>query len=323
MLDFSNLEIWFASGSQRLYGAESLDRVQEHAREIVRALSESGTIPVRTILKPALVSSDSIAKLCLEANADGQCIGLLLWMHTFSPARMWIPGLKQLRKPFAHLHTQYNRSLPWSTIDMDFMNLNQSVHGDRKFGFLAARMRLNGKIIAGFWQDGKVAAEIATWCRAAAAWHDAQQLRVARFGGNMRHVAVTEGDKVDAQIRIGYSVEDYGVGDLTECITKVTDAEIDHLTAEYDNVYDVAAPFRKSGNRRQSLREAARIELGLKAFLAKGGFKAFTDTFEDLHGLKQLPGIAVQRLMAQGYGFGAEGDLEDCRIGEGDEGYEC
>lgn len=308
MLNFSKLEIWFAAGSQRLYGAEALEKVQEHAGEIVQGLSQSGRIPLRIVLKPVLVSTHSIAKLCLEANGDSQCIGLIFWMHTFSPARMWISGLSKLQKPFIHLHTQYNRSLPWPTIDMNFMNHNQSAHGDREFAFLAARMGLNRKIIAGFWQDGEVAEEIATWCRAAAAWHDAQQLRVARFGGNMRNVAVTEGDKVEAQIRLGYSVEDFGVGDLAKYIGKVTDAEIERLAAEYDDTYDVAAPLRKNGNRRQSLREAARIELGLKAFLEEGGFKAFTDTFEDLHGLKQLPGIAVQRLMTQGYGFGAEGD---------------
>jgi L-arabinose isomerase len=314
MVDLSKLELWFASGSQYLYGPEVLEKVQEHAQEMVRVLSQSDQIPARIVLKPVLASADSIIKLCLDANAHSQCIGLLLWMHTFSPARMWIAGLSTLRKPFAHLHTQHNRGLPWSTIDMHFMNLNQSAHGDREFAFLAARMRLKRKIIAGFWQDSEVSEEIATWCRAAAAWHDAQQLRVARFGGNMRQVAVTEGDKVEAQIRLGYSVEDFGVGDLAECIGKVTDAEIEQLAAEYDQTYDVTAPLRKNGNRRQSLREAARMELGIKAFLEEGGFKAFTDTFEDLHGLKQLPGIAVQRLMAQGYGFGAEGDWKTAAL---------
>jgi L-arabinose isomerase len=314
MLDLSKFEVWFATGSQGLYGPEILERVREHALEMAERLSNSEQIPVSIVLKPALASSDSILKLCLEANAENQCIGLLFWMHTFSPARMWIAGLKALRKPFAHLHTQHNRSLPWSTIDMDFMNLNQSAHGDREFGFLAARMGLNRKVIAGFWQDDEVIAEVAAWSRAAAAWHDAQRLRIARFGDNMRRVAVTEGDKVDAQIRLGYSVEGYGAGDLVDAIGKVTDEEVDRLAAEYDEAYEVAVPLRKGGDRRQSLREAAKIELGLGAFLEVGGFKAFTDTFEDLHGLKQLPGVAVQRLMAKGYGFGAEGDWKTAAL---------
>lgn len=314
MLDFSKLEVWFAAGSQGLYGAETLEKVREHAQEMVQTLSQFQEIPVRIVLKSVLTSPDSILNLCLEANADNQCIGLLVWMPTFSPSRMWIAGLNTLRKPLAHLHTQYNCRLPWSTIDMDFMNLNQSAHGDREFGFVATRMGLNRKVIAGFWKDDGLIKNIATWSRAAAAWHDAQRLRIARFGDNMRHVAVTEGDKVEAQIRLGYSVEGYGVADLAESVRNVTDAEIDRLTAEYDDAYDVAIPLRISGDRRQSLREAAKIEMGLRAFLEGGGFKAFTDTFEDLHGLSQLPGVAVQRLMADGYGFGAEGDWKTAAL---------
>jgi len=314
MIDLSNLEIWFVTGSQTLYGKEVLEKVQEHAREIVQALSQSPEIPVGIALKPVLTSPDSIVKLCAEANADNRCIGLVVWMHTFSPGRMWIAGLNTLRKPLAHLHTQYNRNLPWSTIDMDFMNLNQSAHGDREFGFLATRMGLKRKVIAGYWKESNVIKAIATWARAAAAWHDAQRLRIARFGDNMRHVAVTEGDKVEAQMRLGYSVEGYGVGDLADCVKEVTDAEIDRLAAEYDDTYDVVRPLRRDGDRRQSLREAARIELRLRAFLEAGGFNAFTDTFEDLHGLAQLPGIAVQRLMAEGYGFGAEGDWKTAAL---------
>jgi L-arabinose isomerase len=263
VIDLSKFTVWFATGSQALYGTETLERVQEHAREMTETFAQFREIPVRIVLKPVLASPDAILKTCMDANADRQCIGLLVWMHTFSPGRMWIAGLNALRKPFVHLHTQYNRNLPWSTIDMDFMNLNQSAHGDREFGFLAIRMGLNRKVIAGFWKDDTVIRDVATWSRAAAAWHDAQGLRIARFGDNMRQVAVTEGDKIEAQIRLSYSVEGYGVGDLIECVRKVTDAEIDRLAAEYDDTYDVAPPLRTKGDRRQSLRDAAKIELGL------------------------------------------------------------
>lgn len=314
MLGLSKLEMWFVIGSQSLYGDETIEKVQEHAREMAHALSQSSEIPVKIVLKPVLTSHDAITKLCVEANNDNQCIGLLVWMHTFSPARMWITGLTSLRKPLAHLHTQYNRDLPWSSLDMDFMNLNQSAHGDREFGFIGMRMGLHRKVIVGFWRDTDVMKAIATWARAAAAWHDAQRLKIARFGDNMRDVAVTEGDKVEAQIRLGYSVEGYGVCDLADQIRQVTDAGVDRLVAEYDDAYEVAKPLRAGGDQRQSLREAARIELGLRAFLEDGGFKAFTDTFEDLHGLAQLPGIAVQRLMAKSYGFGAEGDWKTAAL---------
>lgn len=314
MTDLSTFETWFVTGSQHLYGEETLKKVAEHSREIAQGLSGSEEIPVKVVFKPVLTTPDAISELCLEANSAKNCIGLIAWMHTFSPAKMWIAGLNTLRKPFAHLHTQYNRDLPWPTIDMDFMNLNQAAHGDREFGYVGTRMRLNRKVIVGFWQEHEVKAEIGTWCRAAAAWHDAQGLKVARFGDNMREVAVTEGDKVEAKMRLSYSVNGYGVGDLVDCVKKVTDAEIDKLVAEYDESYAVAAPLRRGAERRQSLREAARIEVGLRAFLTNGSFKAFTDTFEDLHGLEQLPGISVQRLMADGYGFGAEGDWKTAAL---------
>ncbi len=314
MLDLGKLEVWFIAGSQSLYGDETLEKVQENAQEVAQTLSQSPEIPIKIVLKPVLTSPDAITKLCLEANSDSQCIGLLVWMHTFCPGRMWIAGLSVLRKPFAHLHTQHNPRLPWSTLDMDFMNLNQSAHGDREFGFIGTRMGLNRKVIVGFWRDDDVITAIATWARAATAWHDAQRLKIARFGDNMREVAVTEGDKVEAQIRLRYSVEGYGVGDLGDSIRRVTETEIDGLVAEYDETYDVAKPLSAGGDRRQSLREAARIELGLRAFLEDGGFNAFTDTFEDLRGLNQLPGIAVQRLMAAGYGFGAEGDWKTAAL---------
>ncbi len=308
MRDLSQLELWFVPGSQDLYGEKALLMVREHAEEIAHALSQPPEIPVKIVPKPVMTSADAITNLCAEATRDGRCIGMIAWMHTFSPARMWIAGLNTLRKPLAHLHTQYNRNLPWASIDMNFMNLNQSAHGDREFGFVGARMGLNRKVIAGFWRDDHVLKQLAAWVRAAAAWHDAQSLKIARFGDNMRSVAVTEGDKVEAQVRLGYSVASYGVGDLADRVGQIAEQEIDELVAEYDEGYEVAAPLRRNGASRPALREAAKIELGLTAFLKEGGFEAFTDTFEDLHGLAQLPGVAVQRLMAKGYGFGAEGD---------------
>ena len=314
MISFAGLEVWFVTGSQHLYGPETLQQVEAHSQEIVRGLSESGQIPVTVVFKPVMTTPESLYQLALEANSAGKCIGLITWMHTFSPAKMWIAALKTLRKPFVHLHTQFNRDLPWAAIDMDFMNLNQSAHGDREFGFIASRMHLNRKVIVGFWQEGEVKEELAAWTRAACAWHDAQGMKVARFGDNMRNVAVTEGDKVEAQIRLGYSVQAFGVGDLAQRVRQVTDAEIDRLAAEYDARYQVAESLRASGPQRQALREAARIEAGLRHFLEEGGFKAFTDNFEDLHGLEQLPGVAVQRLMADGYGFGGEGDWKTAAL---------
>lgn len=314
MIDLKHYEAWLVTGSQHLYGQETLDQVAKHSREIAVALDKSPKVPVRIVFKPVLTTPESIYQLCLEANNSANCVGLILWMHTFSPARMWIPGLRALRKPFVHLHTQFNRELPWATIDMDFMNLNQSAHGDREFGFLTSRGRMRRKVVVGFWQDDDVADELATWLRAASAWHDAQHLKIARFGDNMRKVAVTEGDKVEAEIRLGYSVNGYGIGDLTDKLKQVSDSDVDKLISQYEESYALAAPLQLRGEKRSSLREAARIELGLRHFLDDGNFKAFTDTFEDLHGLPQLPGVAVQRLMADGYGFGAEGDWKTAAL---------
>jgi L-arabinose isomerase len=314
MIDLANLEVWFVTGSQHLYGPETLKQVQAHAATIARALAESPQIPVKVVCKPVMTGSDSIHQLCQDANSSNVCVGLITWMHTFSPARMWIAGLRTLSKPLLHLHTQFNAELPWSTIDMDFMNLNQSAHGDREFGFIGARMRLRRKIIVGFWQDADVQGEMGAWVRAACAWHDARQLKIARFGDNMRNVAVTEGNKVNAEIQLGYTVSGYGIGDLMHRVQQVTDAEVNKLTAVYDEAYTVAEPLRKGGCRRKSMGEAARIELGFRHFLEETGSHAFTDTFEDLHGLPQLPGIAVQRLMADGYGFGAEGDWKTAAL---------
>jgi L-arabinose isomerase len=307
-IDLKQFEIWLLTGSQHLYGDETLRLVAAHSEKIAQSLGESAQIPVRVVFKPVLTTPEEIRDAILAANSASKCIGAVAWMHTFSPAKMWITGLTLLQKPLLHLHTQFNRQLPWSTIDMGFMNLNQSAHGDREFGHLAARMRLNRKVVVGHWQDEDVLADVGVWSRAAAARHDALTARIARIGDNMREVAVTEGDKVAAQLQFGYSVNGYGLGDLVKCVDAIADHDVQKLCSVYEELYNVASPLRKDGDKRQSLQDAARIELGLHSFLNEGGFAGFTDTFENLHGLKQLPGIAAQRLMADGYGFGAEGD---------------
>jgi L-arabinose isomerase len=307
-------EVWFLTGSQDLYGDEALREVDAHAREIAGTLDAQASIPVRVVYRPVVKSPESIRQVCLEANAAESCVGVVAWMHTFSPAKMWIGGLGLLQKPLLHLHTQFNRDLPWSEIDMDFMNVNQSAHGDREFGFMETRMGLRRKTIAGHWSDPTVIARIATWTRAACGWDELQRLKVARFGDNMRHVAVTEGDKVEAQLRLGFSVNGYGVGELVEQVRAVPDATVQQLVDAYLEEYDVVPELRADGDRHESLREAARIEAGLRSFLETGGFMAFTDTFEDLGELTQLPGIAVQRLLADGYGFAAEGDWKTAAL---------
>jgi L-arabinose isomerase len=307
-IDLKQYEVWFVTGSQDLYGPKTLEQVAAHSQEIAQALSAAAQLPVRVVFKPVLTNPEAIHALCLAANSAPQCVGLITWMHTFSPAKMWIAGLTALRKPFAHLHTQYNAEIPWAEIDMNFMNLNQAAHGDREFGFIGSRLRRNRKVVVGHWQDEDVRTSLGTWARAACAWHDWQGARVVRFGDNMREVAVTEGDKVEAQRRMGYAVYGYGVGDLVKVVNQVTDAEIDQLVAAYYDEYEVAPELLPGGARVPELREAARIEAGMRRFLEDGNFKAFTTTFEDLYGLAQLPGLAVQRLMADGYGFGAEGD---------------
>ena len=308
MLNLTSNEVWFVTGSQHLYGPEALARVAEHAAAIAAALDAASTIPVRVVSKPVLTGADGIRQLMGEANASPSCVGLIAWMHTFSPARMWIAGLDLLRKPLLHLHTQYNREIPWAAIDMDFMNLNQAAHGDREFGFIAARLRLERKVVVGPWSDPDVQERIGAWTRAASARHDWESAKIARFGDNMREVAVTEGDKVEAQRRLGFSVNGYGVGDLVDRVDGATDGEVDQLVETYADEYDVVPALLPGGDRAASLRDGARIEIGLRGFLGDGGFAAFTTTFEDLHGLRQLPGLAVQRLMRDGYGFGAEGD---------------
>jgi L-arabinose isomerase len=312
--NLDTVEIWYVTGSQHLYGETVLKKAAANSRKIVEELNGARRLPLKIVFKPVLTTPDAIRQLCLEANHNPKCAGLILWMHTFSPSKMWIGGLSALKKPFLHLHTQFNRDLPWGEIDMDFMNLNQSAHGDREAGFLHTRLRLSRKVVVGHWSDAEVQDRVATWMRAARAWHDWQGAKFCRFGDNMRQVAVTEGDKVAAEAKLGYAVNGYGVGDLVKVVNKVGDAAITRLCDEYEQRYDVAKELRKSGARHESLRDGARIELGLRAFLKDGGFKGFTTTFEDLHGLKQLPGLAVQRLMADGYGFGAEGDWKTCAL---------
>lgn len=308
MKNLASYCIWFVTGSQHLYGEETLKQVAENAQKIARGFSTSKRVPYPVEFQPVLTTPEAIRDLCLAANNDPECAGLVLWMHTFSPSKMWIGGLSALRKSFAHLHTQFNRDLPWGTIDMDFMNLNQAAHGDREAGFIHTRMRLRRRVIVGHWQDPKVQDQLGQWMRTVRAWNDWQGARFARLGDNMRQVAVTEGDKVAAEMRFGFSVNGYGVGDLVQLVGAVSDKAVSQLCSEYEDTYKVGKALRRGGARHHSVREAARIELGLRAFLENGSCKGFTTTFEDLHGLKQLPGLAVQRLMADGYGFGAEGD---------------
>ena len=314
MLDLKTFEVWFITGSQHLYGEETLKLVAEHSQQIAKGLDGDTQTPVRVVYKPVVKTPEEIYATLQEANTTAKCIGIITWMHTFSPAKMWIRGLSILQKPMLHLHTQYNRDIPWSSIDMDFMNLNQSAHGDREFGFIVSRMRKNRKVVVGHWQDPEVLGQINAWARAAAGWHDWQGAKFARIGDNMRYVAVTEGDKVEAELKFGYSVNTYGVGDLVKVIDGISGEAVNDLIAEYEATYDMSVDLVKGGAKHQSVFDAAKIELGLKQFLEDGNFKGFTDTFEDLHGMIQLPGIAAQRLMAAGYGFAGEGDWKTAAL---------
>lgn len=314
MINLKELEVWFVTGSQHLYGEETLLKVAAHSQEIAASLNDAPQIPVTVVFKPTVKSSEEIYTVCQAANVAENCIGVIAWMHTFSPAKMWIGGLKILRKPLLHFHTQFNRDIPWGSIDMDFMNLNQSAHGDREFGFMMSRMRINRKVVVGHWKDAESLEKINDWTRAAAGWHDWQGAKYVRFGDNMRFVAVTDGDKVEAEMKFGYSVNTHGIGDLVQVIDGISDAEVDTLIAEYADTYSLVPSLLKGGEQHESLRDAARIELGLESFLKAGHFKGFTDTFEDLHGMKQLPGIAAQRLMAKGYGFAGEGDWKTAAL---------
>ncbi len=308
------MELWMYAGSQHLYGPGPLEEVRKHAAEIARGLDGAETIPHTIVFKSVLTTPEEISAAVQEINGSDRCIGVVLWMHTFSPAKMWITGLARLQRPILHLHTQYNRDIPWDSIDMDFMNLNQTAHGGREFGFMMTRMGIDRKVVVGHWKSESVHARIASWARAAAAHASMQGAKVARFGDNMRNVAVTEGDKVSAEMTFGYSVNGYGIGDLVAYFNSVSDADIDDLVQQYETDYSVAAELRRGGDRHEALRYAARQELGLRAFLTDGDFVAFTDTFENLHGVEQLPGLAVQRLMADGYGFGAEGDWKTAAL---------
>lgn len=301
-------EVWFLTGSQNLYGEETLRQVAEQSQTIARTLDAAGTVPVKVVWKPVLKDSDSIRRLALEVNAADNVIGVIAWMHTFSPAKMWIHGLDALQKPLLHLHTQANVELPWGEIDFDFMNLNQAAHGDREFGYIQTRLGVVRKTVVGHVTDPRVAGEVGSWQRAAAGWAASRTLKLARFGDNMRYVAVTEGDKTEAELRFGVQVNTWGVNELADAVHAASDADIDALVAEYEELYAVAPELRRGGERHESLRYGAAIEIGLRSFLEEGGFGAFTTSFEDLGALRQLPGLAVQRLMADGYGFGAEGD---------------
>lgn len=301
-------ELWFVTGSQHLYGPEAIDQVAQNSADIVAGLDGADSIPVKVVAKPVLTTPDEIRKVLLEANASDSCVGVIAWMHTFSPSKMWISGLGVLQKPLLHLHTQHNRDLPWADIDMDFMNLNQAAHGDREFGYMLTRMRHRRKTVVGHWADAQVQQRVGNWARAALGWNEAQNLKLIRFGDNMRYVGVTEGDKTEAQIKLGVEVNTYGVNELVERVASIEDKAVDDLVKVYETDYDVVPELRAGGDRHESLRDAARIELALRSVLEEHGAKAFTDTFEDLGALKQLPGIAVQRLMADGYGFGGEGD---------------
>jgi L-arabinose isomerase len=310
----TNKQLWFVTGSQHLYGPETLAQVGRNAATLVAGMNDQANLPVALLAKAVVTTPEEILQVCQLAQADENCIGVILWMHTFSPAKMWIRGLQSLTKPICHLHTQFNAEIPWERINMDFMNLNQSAHGDREFGFMMTRMRKNRKVIVGHWRSPSVQNKLSVWARVALGWAEMQQLKVARIGDNMRQVAVTEGNKVSAQLRFGFSVNGYSVADLLAHREAATDSALRRLIEEYEASYTLSPSLRADGDRRASLLEAARIELTLKSFLEEGDFGAFTDTFENLGELKQLPGIAVQRLMAQGYGFGAEGDWKTAAL---------
>lgn len=313
-MEFKDLEVWFVTGAQLLYGGDAVVSVNAHSTEIVKGLNAADTLPVKVVFKGTVNSSAEVSKTFSEANNDPKCIGIITWMHTFSPAKMWIQGLKDYKKPLLHLHTQFNKEIPWAEIDMDFMNLNQSAHGDREFGHMVSRMRKNRKVVVGHWSDAKVQAKIAVWQRVAAAWADAQGMIIVRFGDNMNNVAVTDGDKLEAELRLGYHNDYYGVGDLVAFQDKVTEADIDALVAEYEKEYIFADDCKKGAKNHGQVREAAREEIALRRFLKDKGAKAFTTNFNALHGLNQLPGLACQRLMAEGYGFGAEGDWKTAAL---------
>lgn len=314
MLQTKAYEYWFVTGSQLLYGEETLREVEANSRQMVEAMDQDSSLPYKLVFKTVVKESDAIRKLFLEANNDENCAGVITWMHTFSPSKMWIAGLSVLQKPLLHLHTQFNRDIPWDSIDMDFMNTNQSAHGDREHGFIGARMNVKRKVVVGHWEDEQTKGRIGNWMRTAAAFAESKNLKIARFGDNMRQVAVTEGDKIEAQIKFGWTVNGYGVGDLVQRINDISEQQVDALYEEYKTLYDIVPEGVQEGAVKESIREQARIELGMRAFLEEGNYTAFTTTFEDLHGIRQLPGLAVQRLMEDGYGFAGEGDWKTAAL---------
>ena len=313
-MDFTQYEIWFITGAQLLYGGETVRQVEAQSTAMVEGLNKANTLPIKVVFKGTVNSASEIAERFQEANNSEKCIGIITWMHTFSPAKMWIHGLKILQKPLLHLHTQFHREIPWSEIDMDFMNLNQSAHGDREFCYIMARMKKPRKIVVGHWEESNVQDRIAVWMRVCAAWSDARTMRILRFGDNMNNVAVTDGDRVEAEVKLGYHVDYYPVGDLAAEVAWTTDEEIDTLIAEYEMQYDFAPEAAKRGAKHQQVREGARIEAAIRKILRTTQAKAFTTCFDALHGLDQLPGLAAQRLMNEGYGYGAEGDWKTAAL---------
>lgn len=311
---FKDLEVWFVTGAQLLYGGDAVVQVDSHSTQIVKGLNDSGVLPIKVVYKGTANSSAEVSAIMREANGDTKCVGMITWMHTFSPAKMWIHGLMDYKKPLLHLHTQFNKEIPWSEIDMDFMNLNQSAHGDREFGHITSRLRKPRKVIVGYWQDKDTQGKIANWMRVCAGWADSQDMLIVRFGDNMNNVAVTDGDKVEAEIRLGYHVDNAPIATLVPYVEAVTDAEIDALIAEYEKLYDFADDCKKGAEKHQFVRDAAAQEIGLRRFLQDKGAKGFTTSFNELEGMKQLMGFASQRLMAEGYGFGAEGDWKTAAL---------
>ena len=319
--EYQNLEVWFVTGAQLLYGGDAVVQVDGHSNEMVAGMNASGLLPVKLVYKGTANSSAEVLDVMSKAEAEPKCIGVIAWMHTFSPAKMWIRGLQALRKPLLHLHTQYNEEIPWETIDMDFMNLNQSAHGDREFAHILSRMRKNHKTVVGYWKDPKTLGHIAVWQRVAAAWADAKEMKILRIGDQMNNVAVTDGDKVEAEMRLGYHVDYIPFSDVLQYFKQVEDADVDALVAKYNSIYDTSQVLYDDG--RQSIWNAAKAELTLRAMLVDRGAKGFTTNFDDLGdvdvqisgmGFDQIPGLASQRLMAEGYGFGAEGDWKSAAL---------
>ncbi|WP_027108634.1 L-arabinose isomerase [Lacticigenium naphthae] len=314
MLKTDKKEFWFVVGSQHLYGEEALQEVKSHAEELVEKLNEQADFTYSLVFKALVTTTDEITSIMKEVNYQDQVAGVITWMHTFSPAKMWIPGTKLLQKPLLHLATQFNKEIPWSTIDMDFMNLNQSAHGDREYGFINTRLKKNNKIVVGHWSNKVVQKDIKNWMDSAIGFIESQNIKVARFGDNMRNVAVTEGDKVEAAIQFGWTVDYFGIGDLVEEMDQVTTKEIQETYDECTNLYEMELGNNDPDFYEEHVKEQIKIEIGLRRFLEKGGYTAFTSNFEDLHGMKQLPGMAVQRLNMEGYGFAGEGDWKTAAL---------